>query len=462
MPEITNYSDPQYRIHDGEDGVIIGRTEKMLDVFQYLNHLASLPTTVLLRGETGTGKELCAKALHFNGNSKRRNYEFVAVNCAGIPSELLESELFGYVRGAFTGAYRETTGKFQHADNGTILLDEIGDMSPALQAKVLRVLQEKKVTKVGSNEVHPINIRVVAATNRDLEEEVKKRNFREDLYYRLNVVPIKIPSLGERREDIPLIAEYFIQRHNGRYDCNIEGLSEEAKEKLGSAEWTGNVRELENVIERVFVLKRGGMVSAEDLFFNSDMPTKIELKFLESSGFGRTEKKWYEEGVLPIGQSLLSRLEGSKSYHKIREIAANGRIYSEAVHPKRHLHVIYLTPDNLELFFEDTSTEDYRDLESRILEGDFNGIVQKPFALFSASDLSADPNVFNSSKHIDRAIKESGIYQVALSIGKGFVLTLDNFHHFIPWSGAKRRPRLINMRERILKAYERFKTWEPE
>ncbi len=274
MIEFENYKEPKYKIN-GNRRVIIGKTPIMIDLFHYLNHLANLPTTVLLRGETGTGKELCARALHHNTEGRRKNYKFVAVNCAGIPSELLESELFGYEKGAFTGAYRGARGKFQYADQGTILLDEIADMSLELQAKVLRVLQEKTVTKVGSNECKKVDVRIIASTNKNLEDELKKGTFRRDLFYRLNVVPITVPPLRERVDDIPLIAEYLIGKYNTEYGAHLEGLSPDAIEGLRGYGWGGNVRELENIIERVFVLKTEGEIEAEDLHFNSDMPKRI-------------------------------------------------------------------------------------------------------------------------------------------------------------------------------------------
>jgi len=387
MIEFENYSEPEYRINTGK-GVIIGRTEIMLDLFHYLNHLANLPTTVLLRGETGTGKELCAKSLHYNGNGQRKGNHFVAVNCAGIPSELLESELFGYAKGAFTGAYKDTQGKFQHAHGGTILLDEIGDMSPKLQAKVLRVLQERQVTRVGSNTPEEVDVRVVAATNRNLEEEVKKGNFREDLYYRLNVVPVRVPALSERKEDIPQIAEYFIQKYNELYGVQIDGLSGSAKEKLKWAEWKGNVRELENVVERVFVLRREGIIEADNLYFNSDMPRRILIQQhgvtepktdQEEQPIEETARLWYQDGVLPISPKAIGQVQGSKSYPTIINMANGGEVYSLRLGSgkQKTRPLIYLTPESVPLVFRDTSTEDYRKLEARIRDNEFNAIAEQ-------------------------------------------------------------------------------------
>lgn len=276
MIKFDHYIEPAYKIN-GISDVMIGRTNVMMDLFHYLNHLAVLPTAVLLQGETGTGKELCAKALHQNGNDQRSEHKFVAVNCANIPPELLESELFGHVRGAFTGAFQSTIGKFQYANRGTLLLDEIGDMSPQLQAKVLRVLEEKQVTRLGSNKAEEVDVRIIASTNKILEDEVEEGRFRKDLFYRLNVIPVIVPPLRKRSDDIPLIAEYFIKKCNERYGVHLEGLSPVATEKLKRHEWDGNVRELENIIERVFVLRRGGVIEAKDLYFKSTMPRRIPI-----------------------------------------------------------------------------------------------------------------------------------------------------------------------------------------
>ena len=470
MIDFDNYSEPAYRINDGK-GIIIGRTEIMLDLFRYLNNLVNLPTTVLLRGETGTGKELCAKALHYNGNSQRKGNNFVAVNCAGIPSELLESELFGYVKGSFTGAYRDTQGKFQHAHGGTILLDEIGDMSPNLQAKVLRVLQERQVTRVGSNTPEEIDVRVVAATNRNLEDEVNKGNFREDLYYRLNVVPVRVPALSERKEDIPLIAEYFIRKYNEIYGVQINGLSSSAREKLKLAEWKGNVRELENVVERVFVLRRNGVIEAEDLYFNSDMPRRILIQQQEvakpkaepeDQPIEETARLWYQSGVLPISPKAISALQGSKSYQTIMKISDSGGVYIIRLGSgkQRTNPLIYLTPESVRLFFRDTSTEDYRKLEARIQEDEFNSIAEQPFAFLSVSDLIANQNALKSAPTIKRAAEEARAYPVPVSFSSSFAVTLSNVHYFVS-RGSGRDQRVSQLQVTITESYEHFKNWNP-
>jgi len=470
MIEFENYREPKYRIN-ARKGVIIGKTEIMLDLFHYFNHLANLPTTVLLRGETGTGKELCAKSLHYNGNNQRKRNNFVAVNCAGIPSELLESELFGYLKGAFTGAYKDTKGKFQHAHGGTILLDEIGDMSPKLQAKVLRVLQERQVTRVGSNTPEEVDVRVVAATNRNLEEEVNKGNFREDLYYRLNVVPVRVPALSERKDDIPLIAEYFIQRYNELYGAQIKGLTGSAKEKLKWAEWKGNVRELENVVERVFVLRKEGMIEADDLYFNSDMPRKVLIqqhRVIEprtehkEEPIEETKRTWYQRGVLPISPKAISYIHGSKVYQTIMNITNSRKVYSLRLGSgkQRSIPLIYLTPESVQLFFRDISTEDYRKLEARIKEDDFNALAENPFAFLSVSDLIANPNTLKSASGIKRAAEESRAYEVPVGFTSSFAVTLSNAHYFTS-RGFGRDRRLERLQRTINNFYQEFKNWNP-
>ncbi len=313
MVNIENYSEPKYTIKENQ-GIIIGKTDSMLELFLYLNHLASLPTTVLIRGDTGTGKELCAKALHYNGSIDRSKNRFVAVNCAGIPSELLESELFGYVKGSFTGAVKDNVGKFQYANGGTIFLDEIGDMGSHLQAKILRVLQDKKVMRVGSNQIEDVDVRIIAASNRNLEEEIKKGTFRQDLYYRLNVVPINVSSLSSRREDIPLIAQYLVERYNGVYGARIEGLNPSANDRLMEHEWKGNVRELENIIERLFIIKREGVISSDDLFFNSDMPRGILTQRITVLQKSEPKEKIEVETIKPeVGEIYLTVDEITKN-----------------------------------------------------------------------------------------------------------------------------------------------------
>ncbi len=242
---------------------IVGNSKAMQEVFGLVEKVADTDSTVLITGESGTGKELIAHAIHYA--SDRKEGPFIPVNCAAIPEELLESELFGHEKGAFTHAIKTRIGRFELANKGTIFLDEIGEMSPSLQVKLLRVLQERKFERVGGAKTISVDIRVVAATNQDLEKAVKEGRFREDLFYRLNVIPIHVPPLRERRSDIPLLAKHFLKKYcKGKKKC-VEGITDEALEILSRYNWPGNVRELENIIERMVILTNGSMITKEDL-----------------------------------------------------------------------------------------------------------------------------------------------------------------------------------------------------
>jgi DNA-binding NtrC family response regulator len=239
---------------------IIGRSRSMEEVIRRAELVAATKSTVLITGETGTGKELVARAIH--DRSAQRDMPLIKVNCAAIPETLLESELFGHVRGAFTGATTTKKGKFALADGGSIFLDEIGTMSPALQSKLLRVLQEREFEPLGSERTERVDLRVIAATNRDLRQMVAEGKFQEDLFYRLNVIPIAIPPLRERREDIPALVDHFVQKHSHRTGRRIDKMEDGVLTSLQQYEWPGNVRELENTIERAVVLSSGSTISA--------------------------------------------------------------------------------------------------------------------------------------------------------------------------------------------------------
>ncbi|MFZ7126848.1 MAG: sigma-54-dependent transcriptional regulator [Desulfobacterales bacterium] len=242
---------------------IVGSSPKMLALFDTIGRVAPTEATVLISGESGTGKELIALAIH--SNSPRKDGPFVAVNCAALPETLLESEIFGHERGAFTGADKRRMGRFEMADGGTIFLDEIGELSVSIQAKLLRVIQEMAFEPLGSSRTVTVDARVLAATNKDLEEEIREGRFREDLFYRLNVVRIRIPPLRERTEDILPLAQLFIERFNRKNQRMIKGLGHEAAGLLQAYDWPGNVRELENVIERSVILCRGETIGVGDL-----------------------------------------------------------------------------------------------------------------------------------------------------------------------------------------------------
>lgn len=243
---------------------IIGQSGVMQEVFRSLEKVVNSNVTVLIHGESGTGKELIARAIHYH-NTQRCNKPFVAVNCSALPESLLESELFGHEKGAFTGAVGKRIGKFEVAAGGSIFLDEIGLMTPATQAKMLRILQEREFERVGGNEMVKVDVRVVSATNKDLEEAVRNGEFREDLFYRISVFPIKLPPLRDRREDIPLLAAHFVNKYAQSERKEVEGISPDALELLMAYNWPGNVRELENAIERAVVLASGVEINARDL-----------------------------------------------------------------------------------------------------------------------------------------------------------------------------------------------------
>jgi two-component system, NtrC family, response regulator PilR len=242
---------------------MLGTSPRMLELFEHIKSVASTNSTVLITGESGTGKELAARAIHVR--SPRANEQFVSINCGAVPETLLESELFGHMKGSFTGATASHKGLFEVAHKGTIFLDEIGEMSPTMQVKLLRVLQEKRIRPIGSTEELEVDVRILAATNRDLELGVKESTFREDLYYRLAVIPIHLPPLRERREDIPLLAEHFLEKARRSSRKTITKIADDAVERLKAYDWPGNVRELENVIERAMALETANVILVERL-----------------------------------------------------------------------------------------------------------------------------------------------------------------------------------------------------
>jgi two-component system response regulator PilR (NtrC family) len=242
---------------------IIGKSGRMQAIFSLIERIARTTSTVLIHGESGTGKELIARAIHFA--SPRSTRRFLSINCGAMPENLLESELFGHERGAFTGAVRDKKGLFQESDRGTLFLDEIGEMTPTMQVKLLRALQEKVVRKVGGTEEEPVDVRIITATNQDLEARLQTGEFREDLYYRINVLPIHLPPLRQRREDIPLLVGFFLQKYCATMDLPPRQISIEAMHILEGYDWPGNVRELENLIERVLALSHNETITTRDL-----------------------------------------------------------------------------------------------------------------------------------------------------------------------------------------------------
>ncbi|MGQ9609837.1 MAG: sigma-54-dependent transcriptional regulator [bacterium] len=284
----------------GDFSDIIGKSKKLQDVLTIVQKVAKSDTAVLIRGESGTGKDLIAQAIH--NNSNRRNRPFIRAECAVYAEGVLESELFGHEKGAFTGASQSRMGRFEIANGGTIFLDEIGDLKPSIQLKLLRVVQEKTFERVGGTKPINVDVRIIAATNKNLEEAIREGTFREDLYYRINVVPIYVPPLRERKEDIPDLVKYFIKKFSGKSGNRVKDISDEAIELLMSYDWPGNVRELENTIERSMVLADGEVILPEHLtlptkiVINHDSPKSGKLAELEM-----LEKKYILEALEQAG-----------------------------------------------------------------------------------------------------------------------------------------------------------------
>jgi len=276
---------------------IISQNKAMLEIFELIKKVALASSNVLITGESGTGKELIARAIHSQGN--RKHGPFVAINCAAIPSELMESEMFGHEKGAFTGAHTRMIGKFEHANGGTLFLDEISTLRPDFQAKLLRALQEREIERIGSNKPIKLDIRVISATNTNLGDTVRQGKFRQDLYFRLNVIPISIPPLRERREDIPLLAKYFLSKFSAAFNKNIPGFTERALDALSKYPWPGNIRELENLIERITVLSSG----------NQPIDLKnIPLEILMNSGQDIDDLGSKKMGLIKIRQAVERRV----------------------------------------------------------------------------------------------------------------------------------------------------------
>jgi two-component system response regulator AtoC len=288
---------------DGEDitplGTIIGRSPAMVDVYKTVARAAATKSTVLILGESGTGKELLARALH--RHSPRSHRPFVAVDCGAMAESLLESELFGHVRGAFTGAFAGKRGVFEEADTGTCFLDEIGDITPNMQAKLLRVLQENEIRRVGGQKWIKVDVRILAATNRDLVERVKQGTFRQDLFYRINVVTIRLPALRQRAEDIPALAYHFLRRYGQEHGKAVAGISEDAMALLRTYTWPGNIRELENAIERAVALSNQAMLTPDDL------PGEVRERAVSGAGPDRQLDAWKGFDDLPSLEEVKKR-----------------------------------------------------------------------------------------------------------------------------------------------------------
>lgn len=304
---------------ENEQG-ILSQSEKMQKIYELIEKVARVNTPVLLRGESGTGKELMSRAIHYN--SLRKEGRFVAINCSAIPETLIESELFGHEKGAFTGAVQKKMGKFQYADGGTLFLDEIGDVSLPIQVKLLRALQEQKITPVGSNQEISVDVRIIAATHQNLEDMILQGKIREDFYYRLSVMPIFLPSLRDRTEDIEVLAMHFIEKFNQSHDKNILGLTPMALEKMKQYSWPGNIRELRNVIEHAFVLEQNLHIqekSLPDRFHEPRGLVQVSSKKIEKMDlvFPRQKEKFEREFLI----QALSQFKG-----KINQTALHTKI----------------------------------------------------------------------------------------------------------------------------------------
>lgn len=305
MIEEVNLSAPMLKVDKTKE--FIGKSTRMQQVFDFIQKLSRVDTTTLVRGESGTGKELVAKAIHFN--SPRKEERFVPVNCSAIPENLMESELFGHEKGAFTGADQRKIGKFQYAEGGTIFLDEIGDIPVSMQVKLLRIIQERVFSPVGSNKDIEVQCRIIAATNRDLEEMIKDGTFREDLFYRLNILPIYLPPLRERKDDIDLLVKHFVRKFNRIHGKSIKGVDQEVVNFFKRYHWPGNIRELENVIERAFIIESGNSITSAglpDIIVDPSTPAPpIEGDILD---FNAMKEKFEKEFIIKALKKFNGRI----------------------------------------------------------------------------------------------------------------------------------------------------------
>jgi len=299
----------------GKKDKIIGSSRIMHEIYKTIGQVAESDTTVLIQGESGTGKELVARAIH--NHSHRKEKPFLAVNCAAIPESLLESELFGYEKGAFSGADSRKIGKFEQSNSGAILLDEIGDMSLMTQSKILRVLQDQTIERLGGKETIKVDIRILAATNQNLEKAVQEKRFREDLFYRLNVITLFLPPLRERVEDIPELVEYFISRFKQEIPSSVQGISPEVLRLFKSYSWPGNVRELENVLKKAFILSKSAVLTREDFPFLKDLEPQSDLERFEKElsllleipfqAKGQLKGKFYQKIIELVERHLIDK-----------------------------------------------------------------------------------------------------------------------------------------------------------
>ena len=346
----------QYRLEQ-----LVGTSEPIQHVMEFVQKVADSDSTVMLQGESGTGKELVARMLHFN--SLRKDRPLVPVNCGAIPENLLESELFGHEKGAFTGATHSRMGRFELANGGTIFLDEIGEMSLPLQVKLLRVLQEREFERVGGNRTIQVDVRIIAATNQDLDTLVEEKRFRKDLFYRLHVIPIVIPPLRERRSDIPLLIDHFLIRFNQSKRTDVAGLDPEALQMLTEYDWPGNIRELENMMERLVVLKKHGVLSIEDLpdkICRRPMGPELKEQFLRFNEDGINLSREVEQYEKHLIMEALRKANGVTSraaqlLHLNRTTLVE-KLKRRGVDPRSHLETLPLWPRPSSQKIDDLST----------------------------------------------------------------------------------------------------------
>ncbi len=310
---------------------ILGESGRMMEVFEQVSQVVNTSVTILIYGESGTGKELIARAIHYNG--PRRDKPFVEMNCVAIPETLLESELFGHEKGAFTGAVSRKLGKFELAHEGTLFLDEVGDMNLLTQAKFLRVLQEREFDRVGGTMSIKVDVRIIAATNKDLAQAIKNKEFREDLYYRLNVVNIFLPPLREKREDIPLLVEHFMKQFNKQFNKDVKHISMEAMELLMKYPWPGNVRELENVLQRAIVLEKGDTLTKEHLpLMIQALDREVKLD-LDRVGVSKSLSEAVEDVVADVERQFILKALKKTNWNRTRA-AEELKISRKSLHNK--------------------------------------------------------------------------------------------------------------------------------
>jgi Nif-specific regulatory protein len=321
----------RYRMHN-----IIGNCGAMRSVYEQIVQVADSTATVLIRGESGTGKELVARAVHYGG--ERRNNAFVSVNCAALPENLIESELFGHEKGAFTGATQQRQGRFEMANGGTLFLDEIGDISPAVQVRLLRVLQEKTIERVGSNESIPVNVRILSATSRNLEKGMSDGTFREDLYYRLNVFPIILPLLRERRSDIMLLTDHFLQKYSKMYDKDIKRISTSAINMMMAYHWPGNVRELENCVERAVLMASDNVIHGYNLPPSLQTGDETQTAILTTDGADLTTlvESYEKEIIIDVLKKHRGNAAAGARYLNTTQRIINYRIKKLGIHPENY------------------------------------------------------------------------------------------------------------------------------